>query len=253
VVELNVIAQDTTAYGTDLGTSPRLPDLLEALAGTGMFSWIRLLYGYPQRISQELLEVMRLHDSICKYLDLPFQHASSRLLKAMGRPGSAQEFNELIAFIREYIPEITLRTTFIVGFPGEAEADFQELYDFVERARFNRLGLFTYSPEKGTRAARLSNHLPEAVKQSRLQILVDLQKEITLDYHTQLMGTVHQVLIEGVSAETDLLLEGRLASQAPEVDGCVFINKGVGQVGEITDVRITEAHPYDLVGEVVRP
>ena len=253
VVELNVIAQDTTAYGIDLGASPRLPNLLEALAKTGMFPWIRLLYGYPQRINRELLEVMGSHDPICKYLDLPFQHSSSRLLKDMGRSGSAQEFHELIAYIREVLPEVTLRTTLIVGFPGEEDADFQELCDFVEQARFNRLGVFTYSPEKGTKAARLSNPVPDSVKQNRLQVLSHLQENISLDYHEQLVGTVQPVLIEGLSDETDLLLKGRLASQAPEVDGCVLINKGLGQMGEIMDVRIGEAHPYDLVGEIVHP
>jgi ribosomal protein S12 methylthiotransferase len=195
---------------------------------------------------------MSSNDSICKYLDLPFQHASARLLKDMGRSGSAQEFSELVAYIRAYLPEITLRTTFIVGFPGEEEADFQELYDFVEQVCFHRLGLFPYSAEKGTRAARLSNRVPESVKQSRLQLLADLQERISLDYHTQLLGTVQPVLIEGVSSETDLLLEGRLASQAPEIDGRVLINEGFGQMGEIMEVRINEAHPHDLVGEIVQ-
>jgi ribosomal protein S12 methylthiotransferase len=251
VVELNVIAQDTTAYGIDIATGPRLPNLLEALARTGTFAWIRLLYGYPQRISDELLKVMSSHDSICKYLDLPFQHASSRLLKNMGRSGSAQEFLELIAHIREHLPEVTLRTSLIVGFPGEKEADFHELCEFVGQARFNRLGIFTYSPEKGTKAARFPEAVPESVKQTRFQVLADLQKKISLDYHRQLVDTVQPVLIEGVSPETDLLLEGRLVSQAPEVDGCVFINKGLAQRGEINPVLISEAHHYDLVGEIV--
>ena len=251
VVELNLIAQDTTAYGIDLGKSPRLPDLLEALAKTDKFSWIRLLYGYPQRINRRLLEVMGSHDSVCKYLDLPLQHVSPQLLKAMGRSGSAQEFHELLGVIRDCLPEVTLRTTFIVGFPGETEADFKELYDFVALARFQRLGIFTYSPENGTRAARLSKPVPESVKEQRLQTLADLQEEISLDYHKQLLHTVQPVLIEGLSAETDLLLQARLPSQAPEIDGCVFINKGIGQVGEIMEVKITEAYPHDLVGEVL--
>jgi ribosomal protein S12 methylthiotransferase len=251
VVELNLIAQDTTAYGIDLGKSPRLPDLLEALAEADKFSWIRILYGYPQRINRRLLGVMGSYDSVCKYLDLPLQHVSPQLLKAMGRSGSAQEFHELLGIIRDCLPEVTLRTTFIVGFPGETEADFKELHDFVARARFQRLGIFRYSPENGTRAARLSNHVPESVKEQRLQTLADLQEEISLDYHKQLLHTVQPVLIEGLSAETDLLLEARLPSQAPEIDGCVFINKGIGQVGEIMEVKITEAYPHDLVGEVL--
>jgi ribosomal protein S12 methylthiotransferase len=169
----------------------------------------------------------------------------------MGRSGSAQEFLQLLGFIRDCLPDATLRTTFIVGFPGETEADFLELCEFVAQARFHRLGIFSYSPEKGTRAARFSKPVLESVKEQRLQTLADLQKEISLDYHKQLLDTVQPVLIEGLSTETDLLLEARLPSQAPEIDGCVFINKGFGQVGEIMKVKITEAHPYDLVGELV--
>jgi ribosomal protein S12 methylthiotransferase len=251
VVELNLVAQDTTVYGIDLGARPRLPDLLDRLARSNMFPWIRILYGYPQRVNRELLEVMGSHDSICQYLDIPFQHVSSKLLRAMGRSGSSEEFHELIAFIREYLPEVTLRTTLMVGFPGETEADFQELCDFVDQAAIQRLGIFAYSAEKGTRAARLRKVVPEAVKQHRLQTLADLQEKISLDYNNQLVDTVQPVLIEGVSGETDLLLQGRLPTQAPEVDGCVLINKGFGQMGEIMSVRITQAHPHDLVGEVV--
>lgn len=251
VIELNLVAQDSTAYGIDLGTEPRLADLLEDLATIDSFSWIRILYSYPLRVDRRLLQVMASYDCICKYLDIPLQHVSSRLLKAMGRSGSSEEFLEVIGFIRDRLPEITLRTTLIVGFPGETEADFQELYDFVEKAAFQRLGIFTYSPEKGTKAARLKNAVEDPVKQERLQTLVDLQAKISLVYHQQLLGTVQPLLVEGVSDETDLLLEGRLASQAPEVDGCVLINQGMGQMGEIMDVRITEAHPYDLVGEIV--
>ena len=252
VMELNLVAQDTTAYGMDLTEGPRLSDLLDELGNIGKFPWIRFLYGYPQKIDRRLLEVMNSHGCICNYLDLPFQHASAPLLKAMGRTGSAQEFLDLIHLIREYLPMVTLRTTLIIGFPGETEADFQELYNFVELARFHRLGLFAYSPENGTRAARLSNQVSESAIENRLQVLADLQEGISLEYHQQLVDTAQQVLIEGTSAETDLLLQGRLQSQAPDIDGTVLINKGVAQVGEIMTVRITEAHPYDLVGEVVQ-
>lgn len=251
VIELNLVAQDSTAYGIDLGTEPRLSDLLEGLATIDSFSWIRILYSYPQRVDRRLLQVMASHDCICNYLDIPLQHVSARLLKTMGRSGSSEELHELIGFIRDHLPGVTLRTTLIVGFPGETEADFQELYDFVKKAVFQRLGIFTYSPEKGTKAARLKNALEEPVKQERLRALVDLQAQISLDYHQKLVGTIQPLLMEGVSDETDLLLQGRLASQAPEVDGCVLINQGWGKVGEIMDVRITEAHPYDLVGEIV--
>jgi ribosomal protein S12 methylthiotransferase len=250
VIELNLVAQDSTAYGEDLGETPRIADLLDTLARTGQFSWIRLLYGNPQRIDRRLLEVVARHDCICDYLDLPFQHACSHILKKMGRSGSTAEFIQLIETIREYLPDIGLRTTLMVGFPGEQEADFQELCEFVEQARFQRLGLFAYSPEGGTAAARLSNVVPDIVKQQRIEILSHLQEQISLTLHQRLLETVQPVLIEGESAETELLLQGRLASQAPEVDGHVYINKGIGQVGRITPVRITEAHPHDLVGEV---
>jgi len=250
VIELNLVAQDTTAYGTDLDATPRLPDLLEGLAKIGKFLWIRVLYAYPQKIDRGLLQTMASYESVCKYLDLPLQHVSGRLLKAMGRTGSAEEFHELVALIRESLPEVTLRTTLIAGFPGETEGDFQELYDFVEQARFQRLGLFAYSPEKGTRAAPFSDPVEESVKIQRVQALAALQEKISLDYNSRLVGTAQPVLIEGVSDESDLLLQARLSSQAPEVDGCVLINKGFGKVGEVAVARITEAHPHDLIGEI---
>jgi len=251
VIELNLVAQDTTAYGTDLGERPRLPDLLEALANIGKFPWVRLLYAYPQKIDRRLLQTMASYESICKYLDLPLQHVSGHLLKAMGRTGSADEFHELVAWIRESLPEVTLRTTLIVGFPGETDGDFQELYHFVEQARFQRLGLFAFSPEKGTRAALFSDPVEESVKIQRVHALAALQENISLDYNSRLVGTVQPVLIEGVSDESDLLLQARLSSQAPEIDGCVLITKGFGKVGEIVAARITEAHAHDLIGEIV--
>lgn len=250
VIELNLVAQDTTAYGTDLGERPRLPDLLEALANIGKFPWVRLLYAYPQKIDRGLLQTMASYESICKYLDLPLQHVSGHLLKAMGRTGSADEFHELVAWIRESLPEVTLRTTLIVGFPGETDGDFQELYHFVEKARFQRLGLFAFSPEKGTRAALFSDPVEESVKIQRVHALAALQENISLDYNSRLVGTVQPVLIEGVSDESDLLLQARLSSQAPEIDGCVLITKGFGKVGEIVAARITEAHAHDLIGEI---
>jgi ribosomal protein S12 methylthiotransferase len=249
VIELNLVAQDTTAYGTDLDATLCLSDLLEGLVKIGKFPWIRVLYGYPQKIDRGLLETMASHESICEYLDLPLQHVSGHLLKAMGRTGAAEEFHELIAVIREFLPRVTLRTTLIVGFPGEREEDFQELYHFVEEAKFQRLGLFAYSSEKGTRAALFNDPVEEFVKIQRLQTLAALQEKISLDYNSRLVGTAQPVLIEGESDESDLLLQGRLSSQAPEVDGCVLINKGFGKVGEIVMARITEAHPHDLIGE----
>jgi ribosomal protein S12 methylthiotransferase len=251
VRELNLVAQDTTAYGEDLGPTPRLADLLDSLARTGLFSWIRVLYAYPQRITGRLLDVIGTHRSICPYLDIPFQHASERILRAMGRSGSPTEFLRLVQWIRAELPAITLRTTLMVGFPGETDDDFQELYEFVEGVRFQRLGIFAYSPERGTAAARLEDSVPKRVKTRRLRKLAALQETISLAYYRKLIGTTQPVLLEGPSPETDLLLEGRLASQAPEVDGRVLINTGFGRVGEIMPVRLTAAHPHDLIGEIV--
>jgi len=251
VRELNLVAQDTTAYGEDLGPTPRLADLLDTLAGTGLFSWIRVLYAYPQRITGRLLEVIGTHPSICPYLDIPFQHASERVLRAMGRSGSPTEFLRLVQWLRAQLPNLTLRTTLMVGFPGETDDDFQELYEFVEEVRFQRLGIFAYSPEQGTAAARLADSVPKRVKTRRLRKLAALQEKISLAYHRRLIGTTQPVLVEGPSPETELLLEGRLASQAPEVDGRVLISSGCGRVGEIMPVRLAEAYPHDLVGEIV--
>jgi ribosomal protein S12 methylthiotransferase len=194
---------------------------------------------------------MGTHPSICPYLDIPFQHASGRVLEAMGRSGSSAEFIRLVEWIRAQLPTITLRTTLMVGFPGETDDDSQELYDFVGEVRFQRLGIFAYSPERGTAAAGLGDSIPKRVKTRRLRKLAALQEKISLAYHRKLIGTIQPVLVEGPSPETELLLEGRLASQAPEVDGRVLISSGLGRVGEIMPVRLTEAHPHDLIGEIV--
>jgi ribosomal protein S12 methylthiotransferase len=251
VRELNLVAQDTTAYGEDLGSTPRLADLLERLARTGFFPWIRVLYAHPHRITERLLEVMGSYASLCPYLDIPFQHVSARVLRAMGRSGSALEFLKLLDSIRGKLPGVILRTTLMVGFPGETEAEFQALHEFTRQARFQRLGIFPYSPEKGTAAARLGDPVPQRIKTRRLRELAAAQERISLLYHRDLVGTTQPVLIEGTSSETDLLLEGRLPSQAPEVDGLVLINRGFGLVGKIMPVRLTEAHAHDLVGEIV--
>jgi ribosomal protein S12 methylthiotransferase len=169
----------------------------------------------------------------------------------MARTGSSEEFLGLVQTIRKHLPEVALRTTLMVGFPGETETDFQELVEFVKQACFQRLGLFAYSAEKGTAAARLAELISDEEKQARLHELDAIQEQISLRLHQDLVGTIQPVLIEGPSSETDLLLQGRHVSQAPEVDGHVYINRGFGQVGKIMGVRITEAHPNDLVGEVI--
>ncbi len=251
VRELNLVAQDTTHYGKDLRPPTSLESLLERLLRVEGISWIRILYSHPQNISEGLLDLIDFNDRICPYLDIPFQHVNGSLLRAMGRSGSRETPYELIDRIRARQRGIALRTTLMVGFPGETEEMFQELLDFVKRVGFERLGVFTYSPEKGTRAARLISDVTSKTAEKRRNAIMREQAKISKRIHRGLIGQVTQVLIEGVSCETDLLLTGRTATMAPEVDGQVLINRGTGPVGQIVPVRVTEAHAYDLVGEIL--
>jgi ribosomal protein S12 methylthiotransferase len=251
VRELNLVAQDTTHYGKDLSPPTSLESLLERLLRVEGISWFRILYSHPQNISEGLLDLIDFNGRICPYLDIPFQHVNGSLLRAMGRSGSRETPYELIDRIRARQRGIALRTTLMVGFPGETEAMFQELLDFVKRVGFERLGVFTYSPEKGTRAARLISDVTSKTAAKRRNAVMREQAKISKRIHRGLIGQVTQVLIEGVSCETDLLLTGRTATMAPEVDGQVLINRGTAPVGRIVPVRVTEAHAYDLVGEIL--
>jgi len=252
VKELTLIGQDLTAYGLDFGgQGPRLPQLLIRLLAETSIPWLRMLYLYPQRITDQLLALMAENSRLVPYLDIPLQHVSPRVLKAMNRPSSEGMIDSLMVRIRRILPRATIRTTFIVGFPGETEADVEMLEHFLTTYRLDHVGVFAYSNEEGSAAASLPDHCPEAVKESRLNRLMELQAGISLAKNQGLVGTIDQVLVEGVSSETDLLLEGRLRSQAPDIDGCVYINAGECAVGDIVDLRITEAHTYDLVGEIV--
>lgn len=250
VREINLVAQDTTMYGRDLESRVRLEDLLERLLKVQGLSWIRILYSYPSRISDRLLDLIASEEKICPYLDVPLQHVNREVLRAMGRPPEGEAPAQLIERIRAKIPRVGLRTTLMVGFPGETDEAFKELYDFVSLARLDHLGVFIFSPERGTPAARLSRRVDERVAQERLDEIMRLQAEISRNKHQGLIGQVVSVLIEGMSDETDLLLKGRMATMAPDVDGQVLINKGEGAVGEIVPVLIREAYPYDLVGEI---
>ncbi|MBW1805503.1 MAG: 30S ribosomal protein S12 methylthiotransferase RimO [Deltaproteobacteria bacterium] len=251
VKEINLIAQDTTAYGTDLEIDIRLEDLIEKLLIIKGLRWIRVLYAHPFGVSHRLLELMEGEEGICPYLEMPFQHVNENILRAMGRSFSEEEPLELIRRIRSLNRRVSLRTTLMVGFPGETEDIFRELYDFVERAEFDHLGVFVFSPEKGTRAARMHGAPEREAGEERLDAIMSLQAEISMRRNRQLVNQVLPVLIEGESRETELLLSGRTASMAPDVDGQVLINKGQGIVGEITPVLIREAHSYDLIGEIV--
>jgi len=251
VKEINLIAQDITMYGTDLEADVCLEELLERLADMEGIEWIRLLYCHPKGISDRLLALLESSEAICPYLDLPLQHVNNEILRAMERDPGKETPRALIDRIRSVGRKISLRTTLMVGFPGETEAMFEELYDFVGEARFDHLGVFIFSAEEGSAAARLRATVEPEVARMRLDRIMTLQAEISKETNQQMVGLIQPVLIEGVSPETDLLLTGRTATMAPDVDGQVLINKGEGVAGEIIPVLIKEAYAYDLVGEIV--
>ena len=252
-VELNLIAQDTTDYGTDLKDGTTAAALLRALDEVDGLRWIRVLYAYPNRITPEFIAALASGRRIARYLDLPLQHADAALLKAMRRGGDGDAHLRLLERLRQAVPEIALRTTFIVGFPGETEAQFATLLDFVRAARFDRVGAFTYSEEKGTHAAALPDDVPAGVKEARRERLMEVQAEVSEERHRHLVGKTIDVLVEGPHEESDLLLSGRSEAQAPEIDGAVILTDAprVLYPGEFVQVRIDEAHPHDLVGAVV--
>lgn len=246
VKEINLIAQDTTAFGSDLEDHKALERLLISLEQLEGIAWIRLLYAYPYRITDTLLHLMAQSPKIVPYLDIPLQHCVPKILTAMGRRSSHASMSELIAWIRSYIPDIALRTSLMVGFPGETDDDFGELLGFVERTEFDHVGVFSFSPEAGSRAAKMPLQVEDTVKEQRRSILLAAQQEVSRKQLTKKIGRILPVLIEGTHPETDLLLSGRLATQAPEVDGTVLITGGRGDQGELRDARITAAHEYDL-------
>lgn len=249
VKELSLIAQDLTAYGSDLGTS--LPNLLQLLLKETDIPWLRLLYLYPASVTDELLELMASQPRIVPYLDIPFQHVSSKVLKRMNRRYGQEELELLISRIRSAVPDCALRTTMMVGFPGETEEDVQELLDCLERWQLDHVGVFPYEDEDGAPAADFMPKVSEEEKQARFECVMELQAEISRQRLQRYVGREEEVLVEGLSKETDLLLEGRTRFQAPEIDGCVYINEGTARPGDIVNVRIAEAHTYDLVGGII--
>lgn len=251
VKEINLVAQDTTMYGRDLSPGTCLEDLLERLLEVSGLEWIRTLYLHPMGISERLLDLIEANERICPYLDIPLQHANKEILKAMGRGDYRESPVELIRRIRALKRPISIRTSLMVGFPGETDEAFKELYDLVEMAEFDHLGTFIFSPERGTRAARLKDIPDPEVSEERFNAIMSLQKDISNKNNLKLINKTVPVLIEGVSPETDLLLTGRTPWMAPDVDGRVLINEGNGKVGEIMQVLIREAHPYDLIGEII--
>jgi ribosomal protein S12 methylthiotransferase len=251
VKELILVAQDTTAYGRDKPGGPGIAALLRELIAIDGFRWIRLLYGHPARITPELLAVMTANPLILPYLDIPIQHGHDEVLRRMGRGYGRQDIVDTVRRIREALPGATLRTTVMVGFPGETEAHFQTLADLITEVGFDHLGVFLYSPEAGTPAASFSPKVPRREARRRARLLKAIQAKIVKARLKALVGTLQEVLVEGVSPESDYLLTGRMASQAPGIDGQVYITAGTGLVGEIQPVRLTRALPYDLLGEIV--
>ena len=250
--ELVLVAQDTTRYGEDIGLGRQgLARLVEALLEQTNVPWIRFLYAYPATLDLELLDLMGREGRFCSYLDIPLQHANRAALKRMRRAGSAERYLELVQRARDLAPGIWLRTTFITGFPGETEEEFADLLDFVERARFDHLGVFRYSPEADTASAELPGRVPRLVAERRAETILELQRPIAMARRQQLIGKRIEVLIEGLCEETDLLLQGRHQGLAPEIDGRVLINDGTATTGSFVNIEVTEAHADDVVGRVV--
>ena len=249
--ELILIAQDTTAYGRDLGEGTDLEKLLESLVQVEGLRWIRMLYSYPKasNFPDGLLELMAQNKKICPYLDLPIQHIDDQILKRMGRRSKTEEIRNLLRKMRAFLPQVSLRSSLIVGFPGEEESQFKALLDFAEEVQFDHLGAFKYSPEAGTPASRLPHPVPESVKEERLRALMELQKEISLKKYQAMVGERKVVLVEGPQREG--VLRGRLQTQAPEIDGSVLLS-GKARVGDWVEARITQALPYDLVAKIER-
>ena len=250
VKEINLIAQDTTMYGRDLGGGTCLEDLLEKLVRLDGIRWIRLLYCHPNGISNRLLELLDSEEVICPYLDLPLQHVNEQILKAMGRDPGKETPWELVERIKSIKRGISLRTTLMVGFPGETEEMFDELLNFVRMAMFDHLGVFVFSKEKGTPAALFKNDVPYQEAARRRDRMMAFQADISKRLNQRVVGHTIPVLVEGPSPETDLLLKGRTSTMAPDVDSQVLINKGDGVLGEIMQVWISDAHAYDLIGEI---
>mgnify|MGYP002543269581 FL=1 len=250
VRELILVAQETTVYGKDLYGSKALPELLKRLCAIPGLYWIRLLYCYPEEITEELIETIRTEPKICHYLDMPIQHASDRILKKMGRKTNQQELRERIARLREQIPDICLRTTLISGFPGEEQEDFVTLYNFVDELEFDRLGVFAYSREEGTVAADMPEQVPEEVKEARRSELMELQQEIAFEKAQSMTGKTLVAMIEGrVDGENAYV--ARTYMDAPNVDGLLFIHTSRELMsGDFVRARITGAYEYDLIGEL---
>ena len=250
VKELVVIAQDTTRYGEDLYGEAKLAELLEELAGIEGIKWIRIMYSYPESITEKLIDVIAAHDNICSYFDMPIQHASNRVLKRMNRRTSKEDIRNKVEMIRSKIPDAVIRTTVIVGFPGETEEDLEELIEFMKEIKFDRLGAFAYSREEGTPADRMDGHMDEEIKEERRERVMMVQQAISEEINQKREDKVFEILIEEEAEEG--VYVGRTQGDAEEIDSVVYVNSDEElEIGSFVNVYITEAMEYDLIGDVV--
>lgn len=249
--ELVLVAQETTVYGKDLYGEKRLPELLNRLSKLEGIEWLRLLYCYPEEITDELIQTMAENPKVCHYIDMPIQHSEDAILRAMGRRTNQAQIRDVISRLRKAMPDIAIRTTLITGFPGETQEQHEALLQFVDEMEFERLGAFPYSPEEGTRAADMPNQIEETVKLARRDDIMTLQQEVSYDNNQRMLGQTLQVLIEGYLYQDDIYV-GRSYREAPNVDGYIFVSSQEEIVsGEMVTVRITDANEYDLIGEVI--
>lgn len=249
--ELVLVAQETTVYGQDLYGEKRLPELLHRLCGLDGIRWIRLLYCYPEEITDELIQTIAEEEKVCHYIDMPIQHSEDAILRAMGRKTSQSQIRSVVGRLRRAVPDMVIRTTLITGFPGETQEQHEALLDFVDEMEFERLGVFPYSPEEGTRAAEYVNQIEEDTKQQRQKEIMELQQEISWELNQNMIGKQLEVLIEGYLYEENVYL-GRSYREAPGVDGYIFVSSEEEIIsGSMVLVRITDANEYDLIGEVI--
>ncbi len=250
VVEVNLVSQDTIAYGRDLDDGSNLTRLVEQVAGVAGLEWLRIFYLYPEKLDDGLVDLLADHSQVLPYVDMPLQHAADGMLRRMRRGHGGKRLYDLVERLRSRIPDLTFRTAFIVGHPGETEAEFQELLDFVEWARFDRVGVFKYSDEPEAHASTLDGKVPEEIQDERADRLATLQRRISSEKNAALVGRRLRVLVEGPSEESELVMVGRHQGQAPEIDGCVYLSGGLVSPGQLAEVEITQATEYDLLGDV---
>lgn len=256
VREINVISHDFTDYGWDLRRQNKAAvespfTFLDSLSQIKGLDWIRLLYLYPDGLDEDVLKLMRDRENLVKYFDMPLQHINDQMLKRMNRKMTRKEIETTINNIRRLMPEAVIRTQFIVGFPQETDEEFRELLEFVQDQEFDRVGCFQYSPQDGTAGGKMDGQIEEAVKQERFHALMETQQQVSQKIHKRFVGQTLPVIVDGVSEESELLLQGRTSQQAPNIDGVVLINDGTANPGDMVNVKITDSHDYDLVGHIV--